>query len=44
MLSLIKTVEMIMGTNVLLDSSTEVPKNQSKTVNSLMKYASMTMK
>lgn len=44
LLSLIKTAEKIMGTNGLLDSSTKVPKNQSKTVNSLMKNASMTVK
>lgn len=42
LLSVIRTVEMIMWTNGLLDSSTKVPKNQRKTVNSLMKYASMT--
>lgn len=40
----IRTVEMIMGANGLLDSSTKVPKNQRKPINSLMKYASMTVK
>lgn len=38
LLSVISTVEMIMGANGLLDSSTKVPKNQRKTVNSLMQW------
>lgn len=42
LLSVIITGEMIMGANGLLDGSTKVPKNQRKTVNLLMKYASMT--
>lgn len=42
--SVIRTVEMVMGANGSLDSCWNLPKNQRKTVNSLMKYASMTAK
>lgn len=44
MLSLIRTVETVMGANGLLDSSIEPPENHRKTLDSLMKHASVTVR